>query len=275
MEERHRRGRGPETSRCRTGIEDQRLGGTNREVNATPRGDRRGLSRALSLTGTPVFAQSQTPAQRGGPPGADTPYILVTTFQSSDRQLGVEAADEVRKRIQGEHAAKELYVIPKTSINNTLDGVGLPSGLGAQRVGPDGAVQAAPRRIRARRHGRREAGGGVHVESRMLMRTGTSDAHAAAARPSTARTPATSRRASIARLAMRSRACRRTSSASNDLRAPKYDQAAKDAARRHRGVPELVAQPAVPALRRTAIRRRRPTRSSARRTPFWRSTRRA
>ena len=63
---------------------------------------------ALSMTGASAFAQQQQPAQRGGPPTQDTPYILVTTFQSADRKLEVEAGDELRRRIQNEHSAREL-----------------------------------------------------------------------------------------------------------------------------------------------------------------------
>ncbi|HEX4683550.1 MAG TPA: hypothetical protein VH277_12610, partial [Gemmatimonadaceae bacterium] len=62
---------------------------------------RRGLAAglfALSLAGAPLFGQAQ-PQQRGGPPGQDTPYILVTTFHSNDRQLGVQMGDEFRKRL--------------------------------------------------------------------------------------------------------------------------------------------------------------------------------
>jgi tetratricopeptide (TPR) repeat protein len=84
---------------------------------------------ALSLMSVPVFAQArnQEPAQRGGPPGDKTPYILVTTFQSADRKLGVESANEMRHRLQSEHSAKELYVLPKAGIDNTLAASGYPA----------------------------------------------------------------------------------------------------------------------------------------------------
>src|SRR4051794_6164605 len=78
---------------------------------------------ALSLVGAPLFAQQAQP-QRGGAPNPETPYILVTTFHSNDRQLGTQMADELRKRLIQEHSAKELYVVPKTSINNTLEASG-------------------------------------------------------------------------------------------------------------------------------------------------------
>ena len=79
----------------------------------------------LMLAAAPLVAQpAQQPAQRGGPPNPDTPQILVAVLQSSDKALGVQAADEIRRRIQQEHSAKELYAVPKTSINNTLEASG-------------------------------------------------------------------------------------------------------------------------------------------------------
>ena len=128
---------------------------------------------ALGLAGAPAFGQSQTPAQRGGPPGQDTPYILITTFQSADRPLAVQTADEVRKRVQGEHAAKELYVIPKTSIDNTLTASGYR---------PDSALNASDlMELSKQLHGEyvldgtvSKTPGGVRLESRILMRTGPS-----------------------------------------------------------------------------------------------------
>src|SRR5262249_23587287 len=91
---------------------------------------------ALSLVSVPAFAQArnQEPPQRGGPPGEKTPYILVTTFASADRKLGVESANEMRHRLQSEHSAKELYVVPKANIDNTLAASGYP---------PDSALNAA------------------------------------------------------------------------------------------------------------------------------------
>ena len=81
---------------------------------------------ALSFAAAPLMAQGygNQPLQRGGPPSGDTPYILITTFHSDDRKLGVEMADELRKRVSQEHSAKELFVIQKTPITNTLEASG-------------------------------------------------------------------------------------------------------------------------------------------------------
>jgi TolB-like protein len=78
------------------------------------------------LATAPLSAQPRTqqPAQRGGVPKQDTPYILIPVLQSTDRALGVSAADEIRSRFQSEHSSQELYVIPKNSINATLEASG-------------------------------------------------------------------------------------------------------------------------------------------------------
>jgi tetratricopeptide (TPR) repeat protein len=80
----------------------------------------------LTLLAAPLSAQSRTqqPAQRGGIPKQDTPYILVPVLQSSDRLLGVTTGDEIRSRFQGEHSAQELYVVTKQAINATLEASG-------------------------------------------------------------------------------------------------------------------------------------------------------
>jgi tetratricopeptide (TPR) repeat protein len=127
---------------------------------------------ALSLSAAPLLAQRQAPAQRGGPPNSDTPYILVTTFHSPDRKLGNEMADELRQRLQSEHSAKDLYVIPQHSIEATLTASGYR---------PDSALSATDvmelaKQLRGEqvidgtitRAGEKQ----VHVDARLLMKAG-------------------------------------------------------------------------------------------------------
>ncbi len=127
---------------------------------------------ALSLAGAaPLMAQSQAPLQRGGPPNSDTPYILITTFHSSDRDLGVKMADELRKRVSQEHGAKELFVIQKNSINGTLEASGYR---------PDSALSASDLMELAKQlRGEEVIDGtidksatGVKVNTRLLVRSG-------------------------------------------------------------------------------------------------------
>ena len=131
---------------------------------------------ALSLTSAPLLAQAnrnQEPPQRGSPPGQDTPYILVTTFFASDRQLAVQAADELRRRLQQEHSAKELFVVTKNSINSTLEASGYR---------PDSALNTSDlmelaKQLRGEyviegKVAKTGQGNAVKMEARILMKTG-------------------------------------------------------------------------------------------------------
>jgi tetratricopeptide (TPR) repeat protein len=119
-------------------------------------------------------AQQQRPAQRGGPPTPNTPYILVTAFATSNKKLAVEAADELRKRIQNEHTAKELYAVPKNQIEATLTSSGYPV---------DSALSASDLMELSRNmHGeyvidgkatKIGTGDAVRLETRILLRAGT------------------------------------------------------------------------------------------------------
>ena len=76
---------------------------------------------ALTATAAPsvLFAQVNR-----GQPDANTPRLLVATFFSSDRNLGVQGSDAVRSRVSQEVPAKQLWVISKNDINNTLEASG-------------------------------------------------------------------------------------------------------------------------------------------------------
>lgn len=74
----------------------------------------------LGLAGLPLEAQRPVPAQRGGAPNANTPQLVVGVLASADPSLGVGAADAIRRRIQSEHSATDLYVVPRPKIDETL-----------------------------------------------------------------------------------------------------------------------------------------------------------
>ena len=74
----------------------------------------------LVLAALPLAAQRPVPAQRGGTPRVDTPQLLVSVFSSADPSLGIKAADAVRQRMQSEHSATELYLVPRTTIEQAL-----------------------------------------------------------------------------------------------------------------------------------------------------------
>ncbi|HEY4130914.1 MAG TPA: hypothetical protein VGM50_09870 [Gemmatimonadaceae bacterium] len=182
-------------------------------------------SLALSLVSAPLFAQAGQ-AQRGTP-GQDTPYILIATFHSTDRKLGSDMADELRKRIQSERSAKELYVIPKTNIDKTLEA----SGYKADSALNSSDLMELGKQLRAEQviDGTVDkSGAGVHVTTRVLMKTGqqvvaqplppidAKDAGDAAAKIERALTEA-------AKSFPNYKTC------TSDLRAAKYDQAITDA----------------------------------------------
>jgi tetratricopeptide (TPR) repeat protein len=184
-------------------------------------------SLALSLVGAPLFAQANAPAQRGGAPNQDTPYILIATFHSGDRKLGTEMADEFRKRVQSERSAKELWVISKVNIDKTLEASGYKadSALNASDLMELGKQLRAEQVIDGTVE---KAAAGIHVSANVLMRTGqqtvaqpltpfdAKDAGDAAAKLERALTEAAKSFPSY-------KTC------VNDLRAAKYDQAITDA----------------------------------------------
>jgi tetratricopeptide (TPR) repeat protein len=184
----------------------------------------------LMLTAAPLVAQprpQQQPAQRGGPPNPDTPQILVAVLQSNDKQLGVEAADEIRHRIQQEHSAKELYAVPKTSINNTLEASGYKA---------DSALNASDLMELAKQvHGDyvlegkiAKTGAGMQLDTRILSRTGQQTLSQPL--PSVTGKDA----GEVAKLLEREitsalKGMPAYKQCTNDLRAAKYEQAVKDA----------------------------------------------
>lgn len=130
---------------------------------------------SLFVMATPALAQprvNQEPPQRGGAPRPETPYIVIATFRSDDRKLGVEAADEVRKRVSSEHSAQELFVVTKRNIEATLSASGYR---------PDSALSASDLyELSKQLHGEyildaeaTKSGGGVRITPRLMLKTGT------------------------------------------------------------------------------------------------------
>jgi tetratricopeptide (TPR) repeat protein len=129
----------------------------------------------LAVAALPALAQprvNQEPPQRGGQPKQDTPYIIVATFRSDTKQLGVETADETRKRISSEHNAQELFVVTKHNINATLSASGYSA---------DSALSANDlMELSKQLHGEyvldatvNKSGSGLKLEPRLMMKTGT------------------------------------------------------------------------------------------------------
>jgi tetratricopeptide (TPR) repeat protein len=182
----------------------------------------------LMLAAAPLLAQpGQQPAQRGGPPNPDTPQILVAVLQSTDKVLGVETADEIRHRIQQEHSAKELYAVPKTSINNTLEASGYKA---------DSALNASDLMELAKQvHGDYvlegklvKTGSGLQLDARLLTRTGQQTL--AQPLPSiTGKDPGDVAKLVEREISAALKGMGPYKTCTNDLRAAKYEQAVKDA----------------------------------------------
>jgi tetratricopeptide (TPR) repeat protein len=80
----------------------------------------------LTVATQSLAAQRPAPAQRGGAPKPDTPQLVVSTLASSDATIGVAAADAIRRRIQSEHTATDLYIVPAQKIKDALVASGFP-----------------------------------------------------------------------------------------------------------------------------------------------------
>lgn len=130
------------------------------------------LSMAAAMPG--IAQQRQQPAQRGGPPQTNTPYILVTAFSTDNRKLALEAADELRKRIQDEHSARELYAVHKSQIEATLIASGYPvdSALGSADLMTLSRSMHGEYAISGKAS-RTGTGNGVRLETKILLSIGT------------------------------------------------------------------------------------------------------
>ena len=74
-----------------------------------------GLVLALAAAGAPaLFAQSQKTGDR----------VMIPTLQSSDKELGVQAAEAIRNQLQKQTNIRDLVVVPKADINNSLTSSG-------------------------------------------------------------------------------------------------------------------------------------------------------
>lgn len=133
---------------------------------------------AIALVALPIAAQRPAPAQRGGTPRADTPQLVVAVLTSRDPRAGVAAADAIRRRIQDEHAATDLYVVPRAKIDQTLaqSGYNPDSALGtndlmelARQVRGDyalaGTVERTPSGVRTSVRLLTQTAGGIVAES--------------------------------------------------------------------------------------------------------------
>jgi tetratricopeptide (TPR) repeat protein len=68
------------------------------------------LAALVAITASPVLGQSGKTGER----------VMIPTLQSSDKELGVQAAEAIRNQLQKETSIRDLVVVPKADINNSL-----------------------------------------------------------------------------------------------------------------------------------------------------------
>ncbi|HET9634438.1 MAG TPA: hypothetical protein VFP26_00790, partial [Gemmatimonadaceae bacterium] len=66
------------------------------------------------IAASPLFAQNQKTGDR----------VMIPTLQSTDKDLGVQAAEAIRNQLTKQTNLRELVVVPKADINNSLQSSG-------------------------------------------------------------------------------------------------------------------------------------------------------
>jgi len=74
------------------------------------------LTAVVAITAAPVLAQSGKTGER----------VMIPTLQSSDKELGVQAAEAIRNQLQKQTDIRDLVVVPKADINGSLLSSGYP-----------------------------------------------------------------------------------------------------------------------------------------------------
>ena len=79
------------------------------------------VSTAIALCSFPSLISAQA---RAGAVNPNAPHLMVGIFKNADEKLGPDAAEAIRDRIAGDVSTRDLYVIPKQDITNTLESSG-------------------------------------------------------------------------------------------------------------------------------------------------------
>jgi tetratricopeptide (TPR) repeat protein len=81
-----------------------------------------GLAAGLAIVAAPAELSAQGMSSRTPPP--DAPRIMVPALRGSEKNVGVQAADAIRSRLNQDVPYKQLYVLPKTDIVAMLEASG-------------------------------------------------------------------------------------------------------------------------------------------------------
>jgi tetratricopeptide (TPR) repeat protein len=74
------------------------------------------LATLVVFAASPVLAQSGKTGER----------VMIPTLQSSDKELGVQAAEAIRSQLSKQTNIRDVVVVPKADINNSLQSSGYP-----------------------------------------------------------------------------------------------------------------------------------------------------
>jgi hypothetical protein len=138
------------------------------EVTTVKARQTQALALAGFVTALASGSLSTLGAQSRTAPAPDAARIMVATFKSTDKKLGVQAGDEIRERLTRDIGGKQLWVIPKTDVENTLKASGYPTD---QALAPNDARELA-KLLRADEYMEgtvTKEGGGVKVEPRLVL----------------------------------------------------------------------------------------------------------
>ena len=86
-------------------------------LKASPRVSGLVLIALVVITASPALAQSGKTGER----------VMIPTLQSSDKTLGVQAAEAIRDQLQKQTNIRDVVVVPKADINNSLQSSGYPT----------------------------------------------------------------------------------------------------------------------------------------------------
>src|SRR2546423_11949654 len=84
----------------------------------------------VTFAASPLVAQSTKTGDR----------VMIPTLQSSDKELGVQAAEAIRNQLQKQTNLRDLVVVPKADINNSLTSSGYST---TEALAPDDAKSLA------------------------------------------------------------------------------------------------------------------------------------
>jgi tetratricopeptide (TPR) repeat protein len=116
------------------------------------------LTALVAISASPVLAQSTKTGER----------VMIPTLQSPDKELGVQAAEAIRSQLQKQTNIRDLVVVPKADINNSL----ISSGYSTTEALAPGDAKALATLVRAPQYVEgtvTKTPTGYKIDSRMII----------------------------------------------------------------------------------------------------------